>query len=168
MVTHSSVLAWRIPGMAEPGGVPSMGSHSWTRLKQLSSSSSSKLLQQILTALHELSGSWLEALGSSILSVSEYNVCISSTMYLKFLITCLAFQFSSVQSLSHVQLFATPWTAAHQASLSITNSWNFQPLFFAKFLEILLYVGIVEESANYLKENLHADYCIHFSGVPSL
>jgi len=28
----------------------------------------------------------------------------------------------SVQSLSHVQLFATPWTAAHQASLSITNS----------------------------------------------
>ena len=31
-------------------------------------------------------------------------------------------QFSSVQSLSRVQLFATPWTAAHQASLSITNS----------------------------------------------
>ena len=30
--------------------------------------------------------------------------------------------FSSVQSLSHVWLFATPWTAAHQASLSITNS----------------------------------------------
>ena len=33
-------------------------------------------------------------------------------------------QFSSVQLLSHVRLFATPWTAAHQASLSITNSWN--------------------------------------------
>ena len=31
-------------------------------------------------------------------------------------------QFSSAQSLSHVWLFATPWTAAHQASLSITNS----------------------------------------------
>ena len=31
-------------------------------------------------------------------------------------------QFSSVQSLSHVQLFATPWTAAHQVSLSITKS----------------------------------------------
>jgi len=30
--------------------------------------------------------------------------------------------FSSIQSLSHVWLFATPWTAAHQASLSITNS----------------------------------------------
>ena len=27
METHSSVLAWRIPGKAEPGGLPSMGSH---------------------------------------------------------------------------------------------------------------------------------------------
>ena len=34
----------------------------------------------------------------------------------------LTIQFSSVQSLSRVQLFATPWTAARQASLSITNS----------------------------------------------
>ena len=31
---------------------------------------------------------------------------------------------SSLQSLSHVQLFATPWTAARQATLSITNSWS--------------------------------------------
>ena len=30
----------------------------------------------------------------------------------------------SVQSLSHIQLFVTPWTAACQASLSITNSWS--------------------------------------------
>ena len=27
MATHSSVLAWRIPGAGEPGGLPSMGSH---------------------------------------------------------------------------------------------------------------------------------------------
>ena len=27
MATHSSVLAWRIPGTEEPGGLPSMGSH---------------------------------------------------------------------------------------------------------------------------------------------
>ena len=33
-------------------------------------------------------------------------------------------QFRSVQSLSHVRLFATPWTAARQASLSITISQN--------------------------------------------
>ena len=33
-------------------------------------------------------------------------------------------KFSSVQSLSHVRLSATPWTAAFQASLSTTNSWS--------------------------------------------
>ena len=40
METHSSVLAWRIPGTGEPGGLLSMGSHSQTRLKRLSSISS--------------------------------------------------------------------------------------------------------------------------------
>ena len=40
MATHSSTLAWRIPWMEEPGGLPSMGSHSRTRLKGVSSSSS--------------------------------------------------------------------------------------------------------------------------------
>ena len=33
-------------------------------------------------------------------------------------------KFSSVQLLSHVRLSVTPWTAAHQASVSITNSWS--------------------------------------------
>ena len=47
MVTHSSVLAWRIPGTAEPGGLPSMGSHSRTRLKRLSSSSSSTMFTKV-------------------------------------------------------------------------------------------------------------------------
>ena len=36
----------------------------------------------------------------------------------------MIFQFSSVQSLSRVQLFVTIWIAAHQVSLSITNSWG--------------------------------------------
>ena len=36
-------------------------------------------------------------------------------------VTSYSVQFGSVQLLSHVQLFATPWTAACQASLSITN-----------------------------------------------
>ena len=36
----------------------------------------------------------------------------------------LSIQFSSVQSLSHVRLFATPWTTTLQVSLSITNSWS--------------------------------------------
>ena len=39
-------------------------------------------------------------------------------------------QFGSVQSLSHVWLFATPWAAACQASLSITNFWSLFKLMF--------------------------------------
>ena len=41
MAAHSSTLAWRIPGTGEPRRLPSMGSQSRTRLKRLSSSSSS-------------------------------------------------------------------------------------------------------------------------------
>ena len=55
MATHSSVLVWRIPGMGEPGGLPSTRdggawsaavygvAQSWARLKRLSSSSSSSI-----------------------------------------------------------------------------------------------------------------------------
>ena len=55
-----------------------------------------------------------------VLSRPEKEACL-------ILPTLMAFcnlQFSSVQSLSCVWLFATPWIAAHQASLSITNSWS--------------------------------------------
>ena len=49
-------------------------------------------------------------------------------------------QFSSVQSLSHIQLFVTPWTAARQASLSITNSQSspklLVPLLHGKYMRI--------------------------------
>ena len=34
MATHSSVLAWKIPGTEEPGGLPSMGSHRVRRKQQ--------------------------------------------------------------------------------------------------------------------------------------
>ena len=42
--------------------------------------------------------------------------------------------FTSVQLLSHVRLFVTPWTAARQASLSITNSQNLLKLMFIKLV----------------------------------
>ena len=51
--------------------------------------------------------------------MTAYNVSPSSGFCLQQEIVC---SFSSVQSLSRVQLFATPWIAARQASLSITNS----------------------------------------------
>ena len=46
----------------------------------------------------------------------------------KIQIARLSLKFSSVQSLSHVRLFATPWTAARQASLSITSSGSLPKL----------------------------------------
>ena len=46
----------------------------------------------------------------------------------------LSLHFTSVQSLSHVQLFVTPWTAARQASLSSTNSWSLLKLMFIELV----------------------------------
>ena len=65
---------------------------------------------------------------------SNFSIFSSTCIWIFFfffpsaLLVCVQFssvaQFSSVQSLSRVRLFATPWIAAHQASLSITNSQN--------------------------------------------
>ena len=49
---------------------------------------------------------------------------IGGILLLIFFLYYFTVQFSSVHSLSHVWLFATPWTAVCQASLSITNSWS--------------------------------------------
>ena len=49
---------------------------------------------------------------------------MSSSNYLLLFDVNLKIIIGSVQSLSYVHLFANPWTAAHQASLSITNPWS--------------------------------------------
>ena len=106
MATHSSVLVWRIPGMGEPGWASVYGvAQSRTRLKRLSSSSS-------ILPLPFLSPTWNHL----------FVTCIcESTSFLLYSLVVF-FQIRSDQSLSHVRLFATPWIAACQASLSITNS----------------------------------------------
>ena len=55
---------------------------------------------------------------------NEIILFAASWMNIGIIILSEISQFSSVQSLSCVQLFATPWTAPRQASLSITNSWS--------------------------------------------
>ena len=65
MATHSSVLAWRIPGMGEPGGLPSMGSQSRTRLKWLSSSSSSNSVSAVKKIFLPMQETWVQCLGSA-------------------------------------------------------------------------------------------------------
>ena len=52
----------------------------------------------------------------------DYYVLASDWESKNFFRSLQEIKFSSVQLLSHVQLFVTPWTAAHQASVSITNS----------------------------------------------
>ena len=55
MATHSSVLAWRIPGMAEPGGLPSVGSHrvrhDWSDLAAAAGSAYQWLLKLLIEML---------------------------------------------------------------------------------------------------------------------
>ena len=51
-------------------------------------------------------------------------IVVSVDTFLKQNSNLLSYQLSSVQSLSHVRLFATPWTTAWQASLSISKSWS--------------------------------------------
>ena len=54
-----------------------------------------------------------------------YHGILIASHNLKASIDCLlSVQFGSVQSLSRVRLFATPWIAARQASLSIASSWS--------------------------------------------
>ena len=58
----------------------------------------------------------------------------ASIQFIIFCFSQILFQFSSVQSFSHVQLFATPWTAARQASLSITNSQSLPKLMYIELV----------------------------------
>ena len=62
---------------------------------------------------------WFYYSDSELSSVRRRKTCSGTHILLNFL---LVLQFSSVQLLSHVWLFIIPWTAARQASLSITNS----------------------------------------------
>ena len=63
------------------------------------------------------------ALSSLLIFTIIFNLKLEHTGFQKALQYSMNI-FSSVQSLSHVQFFATPWSSAHQASQSITNSWS--------------------------------------------
>ena len=100
MATHFSILAWKNPMDREAWRATVHGSQSWTwlsdwaRMQQWFKTFSHMLICRLYAFFAEI---WLDLLSIFI-------------------------QFSSVQLLSHVWLFAIPWTAARQASLSITNS----------------------------------------------
>ena len=76
----------------------------------------------------QLEGKWARGAKDDRKSFSEKSDhnsrkdCLECQTWRASLYVCMLMHFTSVQSLSHVQLFVTPWIAARQASLSITNS----------------------------------------------
>ena len=88
----------------------------WTATHQVSLSiTNSQSLPKLMSIKSEMSSNHLILCRPLLLLPSIYpSIRVFSSE--------LAFPTSSVQSFSHVQLFVAPWTAAHQVSLSITNS----------------------------------------------
>ena len=126
MAALSSVLAWRIPGTVKPSGLPSKGlhrvGHDWSNLAAtVAVAVSLNVCVCVCACVHALSHfscvwhcnptDW-SLPGSAINGILQARI-------LEWV--AIPFSISSVQSFSRVQLFATPWIAAHQASLSITN-----------------------------------------------
>ena len=135
MATHSSTLAWKIPRTEEPGRLQSMGSwrvrHDWATSLSRTGEGNGNPLQCSCLENPRDGGAWWAAVSGVAQSWTQLKWLSSSSSWTKMNISSgtkrnsyknFFNQFNSKQSLSHIQLFATPWTAAHQASLSITNS----------------------------------------------
>jgi len=146
MATHTSTLAWKIPWMEEPGRLQSMGSlrvrHGWaTSLSRFTFIHWRRKWQPTPVSLPGESQGWgslwaavygvaqsqtrLKRLSSSSSSRSILKMIDPfSTMQMQQTLTqhCKATTVAVVQLPSCFRLFATPWTAAHQASLSLTVS----------------------------------------------
>ena len=150
MATHSSVLAWRIPGTGEPGGLPSMGSHrvrhDWSDLaaaarrmensktlapwkeiydKPAAAAAAAKSLQSCPTLCDPIDGSPPGSTVPDILQARTLEwVAISFSNSGKWKV--------KVKSLSRVRLLTTPWPAAYQAHPSMGFSrqeyWSGVPL----------------------------------------
>ena len=116
MAPHSSALAWKIPWKEEPGRLWSMGSkrvgRDWmTSLSHIGERNGNPLQCSCLENPRDGGAWWAAVYG---ISQSQTRLKWHSSSKHK----ALRPKFSSVESLSRVQFFVTPWTAAHQASLS--------------------------------------------------
>ena len=84
MATHSSVFAWRIPGMGEPGGLPSMGSHrvghDWSDL----AASLYFIFRKGMSNIHQV-----QPMSTNYLScwVSKYGICRAGMLLLSYTMT---------------------------------------------------------------------------------
>ena len=117
MASHSSILAWRISWTEKPGELQSTGPqrvrHGWA---------TNTLYITWLTNNNDSSGDKLHV--TSTWPPRTLLPCSLCTTFCIYFLRGLFSSVSSVQSLSRVRLFVTPWTTARQASLSISNSWS--------------------------------------------
>ena len=117
MATHSSVLAWRIPGTGEPGGPPSMGSHrvghDWSDLAAAAAEATE------VDVFLEFPCFFYDPTKEQ---QSGHRVTLNIPAQ------GVSFAVAVVQLPSRVRLFAISWTEAHQASLSFIISQTFLKL----------------------------------------
>ena len=128
MATPSSVLAWRIPGMEEPGRLPSMGlhrvGHDWSNLAHTQGKTHLRQVYASLTAaaaaLLQSCPTLCDPIDSSPPGSAVPGILQARTLEWVAISFCNAWKWKvKVKSLSCVQLLATPWTAAHQAPPSM-------------------------------------------------
>ena len=121
MATHSSVLAWRIPGTGEPGGLLPVGlhrvRHDWSDLAAAAAAAAwtKHLLASIVTIVDSVRN---YSMG---VKINKYKFYARKDIYevLKYIPKYLS---EWVKLLSHVQLFVIPWTVAYQAPPSMEFS----------------------------------------------
>ena len=103
MATHSSVVAWRIPGIGEPGGLLSMGSHrvghDWSDLAAN-------------TVIFEVRASTYEFWGIMALSIATANPQTEQISRSNHLLKYLLMHVCALSRFCCVRLFVTPWTVA--------------------------------------------------------
>ena len=116
MATHSSTLAWKIPWKEEPGRIQSIGSQRVRHDEQLHFSKKKYFTCHFSWGCRILRCVRYVGMSSDVLR------CIDMSLLIATLTCCVVVV---VQLLIRVQLFATPRTAACQASLFFTNSWNY-------------------------------------------
>ena len=113
MATHSSVLAWRIPGTGEPGGLPSRVTQSRTRLKRLSSSSSSEF-KHIFLKFFICNSIWLDLIDKSFHFI--YNALPYFRKYFRNVSQAKLVHFASAKGISQVGI--QTWSAVVETLVS--------------------------------------------------
>ena len=92
-----------------------------------------------------------------------------SLLHCRWILYQLRYQFSSVQSFSRVRVFVTPGTAAHQASLSITNSWSLVKLMSIKsvmpYSHLILCCALLLLPSIFSSKNIGVGCCAFLQGI---